>query len=193
MKKLLTAVIFVLVAFTSAAQAESTTPAWSCDALQNNYLPNNQRFSNSQMQVMHRSFEYAREYDLGWTLAAISFRESSAGVNLKNPNDPSAGAHHVLATHVLNDFGMERTPSNIEMAMDMLASNFELSAHYALRELKWWKNRHNGSWFLAVRSYNQGHFWRLSDPKLRERSYNYARNIQHTVRFMIDNCDWDKK
>lgn len=192
MKNILAVMVFLFITvFTSVSIADDAP--WRCDALQNDYLPHNQKFSTSQMETMYRSFEYAREDDLGWTLAAIAFRESSAGVRLKNPRDPSAGAHHVLATHVLNDFGMGHTQENINMAMDMLASNFELSAHYAMRELKWWLNRHNGNWFLAVRSYNQGYFWLLTDPKDRQRSYNYARNVQDTVRFMMQHCEWNNQ
>ena len=157
---------------------------WRCDPLQAEY-----RLSDHQMYIMRRSYDYGKEHDLGYTLAAIAFKESSAGVRLYNWNDPSAGVHHVLATHVLNTLGMEHTPEHIEMGMEMLASNFYLSAHIALRELKWWIDRHNGDWFRAVRSYNQGHYWRLPEGE-RVRSYNYARSVQGIVRLMERESCW---
>ena len=171
-----------LLSFTVTSASEVRN--WECNELQLEY-----RLSDYQMYIMHRSFKYAVGDDLGYTLAAIAFKESSAGVRLYNWNDPSAGVHHVLAAHVLNTLGMEHTPEHIEMGMEMLASNFYLSAHIALRELKWWVNRHNGDWFKAVRSYNQGHYWRLPEAE-RVRSYNYARSVQGIVGFMERESCW---
>lgn len=185
MKKIMSVMFFILtIALTPMAYANTQTDSyWRCDALKREY-----RVSDTQVYNMWRSYEYGKGHNLGWTLAAISFRESSAGINLVNPNDPSGGHHHILARHVINEFGMPNTPEGVNAALEMLASNFYLSAYFAVRELKWWQNRHRGDWFRAVRSYNQGHYWLLPDPKDRVRSWNYATNVQTMVRFMQSNC-----
>lgn len=156
---------------------------WRCDALQSEY-----KLSDTQLYNMHRSYQYAKKDNLGWTLAAISFRESSGGMALVNWNDPSAGHHHVLAKYVMKEFGMTNTPENIAIAMEMLSSNFYLSAHFAVRELKWWKKKHKGDFFKTWRSYNQGYYWLLTDINARKRSFGYATDIGNMIKFMKDNC-----
>lgn len=174
----LLAVLMVVLSFSANATY------WQCDPLQDHL-----RLSDEQMYVMWQSYNYGKDEGFGYDLAAIAFKESSAGNALYNWNDPSAGVHHVLATHVLNDMRVPHTQENIAMAMHLLADNFEISASIGLRELVWWYNRHNGDRFLAYRSYNQGHFWRVA-PENRVRSWNYAVDIRNMVNVMQNNNCW---
>lgn len=160
--------------------------AYQCNALKDVY-----GMSDLQVYNLHRSFQYGYEHDMGYSLAAISFLESSGGKNLKNPDDPSGGHHHILVWHIADDFGMERTQENAEFIMKILADNFYLSAHYAVKVLGWWLDRHDGDWFKAWRSYNQGHYWRLESESARERSWVYASRVNELVQFMIQYCPWE--
>lgn len=161
--------------------------AYECKALQTKY-----KLSATQVHNMWKSYEYAKEKNLGYTLAAISYKESSAGIFNINRKDPSAGHHHVLVTHVLKYFNLKDTEANREKALKVLKENFEVSAFFALTELEWWLNRHNGDWFKTLRSYNQGYYWKIPNPEARKRSWNYATEAKALVSFMQQHCNWHK-
>ena len=167
----------------------TTTYAYQCQALSDRY-----GVSESQKYVMFKIFNAGYNENLGYSLAAIAFYESSAGVNLVNRNDPSGGVFHVHVKHVLDTFDLPMTEENIDLAIDMLSNNFDFAASLAMRELQWWLSRHNGSHFHAWRSYNGGYFWWSSRPdSVRYRSWDYATNIQNMVRFMESNCShWEQ-
>ena len=153
------------------------------------YLKDTYNLSNSQIHNLRVSHELAGDTGMGNILAAISYYESSAGINLVNKNDPSAGHHHVLLTHALSYFGLEATKENLRFVEDALIHNVGLSAHIAMQELEWWLNRHKGDLFKALRSYNQGYYWRLKSRKERTRSYNYAINVIKKAN-EVEKCGW---
>lgn len=157
----------------------------SCKAVQEQY-----GLSDDQVGEMHQSFLYAESEGLGSVLAAISFYESSAGVFLVGADEVSAGSHHVLITHVINTFELPHTKENRAFVRDALVNNFGLSAHIALRELKWWHDRHSGDLFKALRSYNQGYYWKSNNMEARKASYKYAQNVTNLSAFVKRHCSW---
>lgn len=177
------------IIFTLLLLVSSFTHAVQCQALSDYGM------SQRQIEVMYQSFEYGRERNLSYSLAAIAFKESSAGNPrfMRNPNDPSAGFHGVKLTHLIEYFNMEDTPNNRAMVEDMLVNSHGASAFFAMEILEWWVERHNGDFFRAWRSYNGGYYWWTSRPNHRavsQRTQEYANDIRDMIR-IIRQCNWD--
>lgn len=159
--------------------------AHSCTALEEIGL------KQYQIDTMYDSVQYGKERGWGYTLAVISFRESSAGNPkfMRNPNDPSAGYHGVLLTHVVKHFGMEDTPSNNKMAEDMLMNSHGASAWFAMSVLDFWSNYHKGNWEKTIRSYNGGFYWRGDRPEVIERTKGYYDDVSELMKH-VKMCNW---
>ena len=166
-----------------ACQTQPAFSFYTCPAIQEEY-----NLSDKQMTNLAMSFDYAKDMGFGYTLAAISYVESSAGINTDADDKLSAGHHQVLKTHALQFFGMADTPENQLTVADYLDSNFGLSATIALQEFLWWYERHDGNWFNAVRSYNRGYYWR--NPLASITSFKYAMKVRAMVKFFEKNCNW---
>lgn len=157
---------------------------YSCGELKHSY-----GLSEAQMLTMYQVHELAKDESLAATLAAIAFYESSAGKFLSNEKDPSAGAHHVLLSHALSYLQLEPSETNYAFVTDALVNNLGLSTTIAEQELGWWLDRHRGDMFKAVRSYNQGYYWKLKNVGSRTRSWNYAVNVTEMSK-KIKQCSW---
>ena len=157
---------------------------YSCKELKHSY-----KLSANQMLTMYQVHKLAKDEALAATLAAIAFYESSAGKYLSNKKDPSAGAHHVLLSHALTYLQLEPSKTNYAFVSDALVNNLGLSTAIAEQELGWWLERHRGDTFKAVRSYNQGYYWKLKDVSSRTRSWNYAANVTKLSK-KIKQCNW---
>jgi hypothetical protein len=180
MKKLF--ITLALVLFSSVAMAGAPR----CQALSDFGL------SNRQIDVMYQSFQYGKERNWGLTLAAIAFKESSAGNPnfMRNPNDPSAGFHGVKLTHVMTYFDMPDTANNRAIAEDMLISSHGASAWFSMSVLDYWFKYHKGDWYKTVRSYNGGFYWWSSRPEeVRVRTQEYFNDVNHMVR-LLKTCSW---
>lgn len=157
---------------------------WECNALQEEY-----RLSPQQVFAVWKSYDFGKADNIGATLAALSFFESSAGKFTVNRKDPSAGHHHILLTHTLKRFALDDTRENRTYVMDALRSNFGLSASEASTIFLWWLDRHKGDWFKAVRSYNGGYYWKLP-VEARKQNWDYAMKVTRLTKFIERNCEW---
>lgn len=152
--------------------------AQDCPALASHSL------SQGQIQVLRDSFEHGKPYGLSYSLAAIAWQESSAGVSLSNPHDPSAGAHGIMLYKVLRHFEMEYSEPSLKLAEEMLASNLPLSLHFSTSELQYWQGRHGTeSWMDVWASYNAGNNWMYSAGQM------YAHKIRDKIT-TLKGCNW---
>lgn len=153
-----------------------------------------QRFNEKQLQVMKKAYELGEPFNMGYTLAAIAWQESSAGLYLINLSDPSAGVFHnninsVMARHP--DIANNAFQRNV-MAQK-LVQDMEFSASEALSELEFWKSEYGeGNWFLIWQSYNGGYYAVRPETKGYEQSYEYAKAINRKVNFLIKLNLWNK-
>ena len=114
------------------------------------------RFSESQIETLKDAWFAGADRDYGWTLAAIVWKESSAGEKLVNPAGPAYGAFQNLSSTVtrrLHQQGVKITRRQVEVK---LMTDFGFAAEMAMAELDYWKGRHNGNWNKAVQSYYGG-------------------------------------
>lgn len=150
-----------------------------CDAL------SNAGWSQKQIDVIYHSYEYGRDFGLSYSLAAISMRESSGGVNLVNysePKFPSAGAHGIMTYKVLDFFHLDReNPENVKLAVEMLKSNINLSLAFSVKELQYWKSRWGNNWRKIWMSYNAGNKWWVAKT--------YVESINENVK-LVKKCNW---
>ena len=115
--------------------------------------------SGQQRDTLVKSFIIGSEYDLGYSLAAIAWKESQAGKYLINISDPSFGVHHILITSAMKRSGMKDTSFNRNrMASKLLEHN--VSAKFAIQELIFWKNKYGEDWIKVWSSYNAGYNWK---------------------------------
>jgi hypothetical protein len=100
---------------------------------------------------MEFSYHYGEKYGLGTTLAAIAWQESSFGLKLWQPSDPSAGIYHILLPNV-----QKRYRCSYETLKVLLIANPQFCAQLAVEELGYWLHYWHGNKVLALASYNGG-------------------------------------
>jgi len=154
-----------------------TTPAQAleCRAL------SSQGLSTKQVETLHRSFIAGAKDGLSYSLAAVAWQESSAGVQLENPNDPSSGVFHVTVGNALHYSGWEDTEANRQVMYGVLKHDFDTSAEYATLNLKFWIRLHGEDWMKVWASYNAG--YNVSAGA------GYSRDIAEKVK-VIGKCGW---
>lgn len=161
----------------------------SCDALTKRGL------KQFQIENMYVSYQFGKERNMGYTLAAIAFAESSAGHPkfMRNPKDPSAGYHGVKLTNVMRMLNIPDTHTNRVLAEDMLVKSHGASAWFAMEILEWWMVRHKGNWFAVWRSYNGGYYWALPEGETKDlakaRTLAYANKIKSLIAD-LKTCNW---
>lgn len=68
-----------------------------------------QYFSPKQKAVLLKAYEYGAPHDLGYTLAAIAWKESCAGEYRMNFQDPSAGIYHAHLPGLIKKIPLAQT------------------------------------------------------------------------------------
>lgn len=138
------------------------------------------QFSFNQLQTMQRAYNYGEEHDLGWTLAAIVWQESSAGNKVVNWKDPSFGPFQIyLKTAASHEgFDWELDPRRALDVADKLLIDLEYGAGHAIKVLDHWKIRHSGNYRRMLSSYNAGVNWNS------ERGTKYANDVVYKLNFL---------
>ena len=149
-------------------------------------VPEECKLTDDQMSKVKFSIDYAQEYDMSYTLAAIALKESNAGRWKVNIQDPSGGLYHVTLDKVLTYYGWEKTPFNLNRAMQRLVDNDTLAAELAVKELLFWKDLNSGNWLDTWANYNAG-----THGKNTTRGKQYAEDIRQLI-VKIKQCGWDE-
>lgn len=121
------------------------------------------QFNDEQIEVLRYAYERGKPHDLQWTLAAIAWQESSAGVKMKNPKADSYGIFGSLLRTVearLQDQefanSLSKTPLNRKQTVFLLQHDWEFASDMAIVELQYWQKRHNGNHRKMIASYFGG-------------------------------------
>ena len=94
------------------------------------------QFSESQKQVLLRSYLAGEQDGFGLTLAAIAWQESCAGVYKMNFQDPSAGNFHAYIPGVINRYPqLKQNGFTQNMVGAMLVENDAFAEQIAIIEL----------------------------------------------------------
>ena len=139
------------------------------------------RLSPKQRAVLLSSYEYGKVHNLGYTLAAIAWKESCAGEYRMNFQDPSAGIYHAYLPGLLKKYpSLQQNGFTQNMLGTLLVRDDAFAAKEAIRELKYWEKIHKGNWAKMIKSYNKGFSWQQNKGanKLAE---SYYRDIKLRV------------
>lgn len=148
-----------------------------------NYLKELHNLDHDQYKVLIDSLSYGKSYDLGYTLAAIAWKESHFGKYKVNQSDGEYGSYGVY--HILLDTALRR--ENIKdtgyinrhtLKLKLITDNSVNAAH-ALTELNYWKKYHKGSYKKMVASYNAG--WKSTKSNY---GYRYYKDISKRVKVL---------
>ncbi|WP_297809878.1 hypothetical protein [uncultured Helicobacter sp.] len=122
------------------------------------------QFSESQKEVLLRSYLAGEHEGFGLTLAAIAWKESCAGEYKMNFQDPSAGNFHAYIPGVINRYPkLKQNGFTQNMVGAMLVENDNFAEQIAITELKYWQKEHNGNWKNIIKSYNKGYSWQKNE------------------------------
>lgn len=129
----------------------------------NRYYRQLYRLSDDQLKIMVFSYKMGAEFDLGYSLAAIAWKESNFGLYLMNLADGKLGSFGVY--HILLEYAIARNKikSNWDISRyaERLVFDNELCANEAISELLFWKKyhkKHANVWRRMFASYNAGTF-----------------------------------
>lgn len=120
-------------------------------------------FSKSQIDTIRYAYHYGKKHDLGYTMAAIAWKESCAGLYRLNFDDPSAGIYHAHLPGVIKrHYKAKNTSFRRNMVAEKLIKDPEFASQIALEELLYWKKIRDGNWKNMIKSYNKGFSWEKS-------------------------------
>jgi len=132
--------------------------------------------SSQQREVLKAAYDYGEPFDLGYTLAAIAWKESSFGIDLISETD-DYGVFQINLYTYKNRFSDEITDLNAtDMQLQIILINdFATNASAAIAELTFWRSAHSGDYTKMLESYNGG--WR-GNPQ-------YADKVKDRVKVLI--------
>lgn len=149
--------------------------SYGCDAL------DKYDFSMRQKITLLSAYMYGIPYDLSYSLAAIAWKESSAGDVPMNLNDPSFGIHHITLKNAIIYSGRPDTHRNRQIVASELVKSNRLSSEFAIINLNYWRMQYGDDWMKVWASYNKG--WNV------EAGMSYARDISEKIK-VIKQCGW---
>jgi len=113
-------------------------------------------FSETQKKVLTFSYYFGSQVGLGYELAAIAWNESSAGLLLKNKQAPSFGIYQIYLPTAYKLAKQKGYKISKKKLRQLLLSDHELNASFALSILTYFLKHHNGSLEEALASYYAG-------------------------------------
>lgn len=135
-------------------------------------------FNDSQNEVLLYAYYYGKDFDLGYILAAIAWKESCAGEYLINFQDPSAGIYHAHIPSVIKKYTKYKdTPFIRNVIGQMLIADARLASAIALDNLHYWQKINKGNLQNTLKSYNSGFSWK-SNATINKTAQNYANDIE---------------
>lgn len=184
-KNILVGMMLVIVSANAHAEIASCNDL----ALMNEY----------QHSVLIKSYKYGNSYDLGWTLAAQAWAESSAGTDLYRPEEHSGGSHGIyqslLDNVIYREYGMrmdgDKHPTALIAPLWLVTKVFlrvqldqEFAAKHAILELNYWQVRTKSHWQM-LSAYNGGYSGiQTNTNRKNNRAANYATKVQTMIKLL---------
>lgn len=145
----------------------------------------NVKFTQAQETVMRDAYAYGKQYDYGYSMAAISWQESSAGNNLIGgiQNADIRGDFRWLAVGTFHN--LIRTVLKRESCYDSICTgqimqklivDFDYAASQAVKELDYWKSQYGENWGKIWTSYFAG--WDIHGNE------HYGKSISRKIKYL---------
>lgn len=150
----------------------------------NDPCTNIEKFDKDQIQTIRYAYHYGKKHDLGYTMAAIAWKESCAGLYRINFDDPSAGIYHAYLPNVIKRHYKKRNTSfRRNVVAERLIRDPEFASQIALDELLYWKRIRKGNWKDMIKSYNKGFSWDKNRLK-NKTAEDYYKDISNKVQIL---------
>lgn len=132
------------------------------------------RWTQDQVSLLRAAYIYGEPYDYGYTLAAITVKESFVGdrVYRMNPHDPSFGVTHIHFETIKHFSGLTHWEAVKES--ERLVRDDVLSFNYSIKKLDSIK----GTWWSKWKGYNGAG----------KQAEKYANDVQGIVKYLQE-CD----
>lgn len=137
-------------------------------------------FTESQLDVMTRAYVTGKPDQLGYTLAAISWRESRAGQDIVRMGSSLKWANMGSFQNQVKSTGDRMGCKSQKCYADVaykLVTDQRYAANAALLEVNYWMGRHNSNLRKALASYNSG---QIHNSKSR----NYAADVTKKTKYL---------
>lgn len=153
---------------------------------------NIKEFKDFQLENLRYAYHYGKKDGLGFTMAAIAWKESCAGAYRYNAQDPSAGNYHVLLESAVildrifkGSKNANRPVSQFEknVIADRLVRSKRFASKIALYQLKEWKKIRKGDMRKVIKSYNRGYLWESSEANNKS-AEAYANDILEKIKIL---------
>lgn len=149
--------------------------------MKNRCVNDPKHFSAKQREVLLQAYEYGAPYDLGYTLAAIAWKESCAGEYRMNFQDPSAGIYHAYIPGLIKKYpSLKQNGFTQNMLGALLVKDDAFASREAVNELKYWDKVHQGNWEKMIKSYNKGFSWQ-KEKEANRLAQEYYKDIKGRV------------
>jgi len=133
-----------------------------------------QGFTIDQLNILKKAKDYGRSLNLSYSLQAIVWQESSAGVQRENYISGCFGIGHIRLRTYLDRHKIKRTYKNQLIYKHLLTYNDDLNLQAMVDELEFWLKVHDGNFLKSWASYFAGY-----DVKA---GLSYARDIQAKIK-----------
>lgn len=137
-----------------------------------------------QQEVARTAYKLGKNFNYGYTLVAIAWKESQFGIYMINLQDPSAGVFHNNINTVMKRHKEDYLDTSFQrnLIAQMLIDNIFFAAAEALSELEYWEELHKDMLNIETRaylkiwaSYNGGYSYNNDRPKA------YAQSIRKRI------------
>lgn len=153
-------------------------------ATSNDPCVNIDKFDKDQLQTIRYAYHYGKKHDLGYTMAAIAWKESCAGLYRINFDDPSAGIYHAYLPNVIKrHYKKHNTSFRRNAVAERLIRDPEFASQIALEELLYWKKIRKGNWKEMIKSYNKGFSWEKNRSR-NKMAESYYEDISKKVQIL---------
>ena len=139
------------------------------------------KLNSKQLSMLQQSYSIGKEYDLGYTLAAIAVVETRLGNYMREEN--YCGIHQVSINTTKSRFDTLQRYKDQELCK-YINDSVELSSKLAIRELLYWKKVRKDNWRKVVMSYNGG--WNTT-----KHGVTYLSRITKVIKVLKSNRSWN--
>ena len=137
-------------------------------------------FTTEQQVVLQDAYDYGKPRGYGWSMAAMAWKETSAGTHRINWNDPSFGIIQINMNTAIKRYKLTTWKKQLEFA-NKLATNNKFAINVASDELDFWKGVHKGDMRKMWASYNGGYNYKSKAPQ------SYSNDVAKKIAFLKSN------
>ena len=146
-------------------------------------------FEPEQIEVMQKSYQLGQEHDLGYTLAAIALKESSAGKYRINAISSDFGVYQGNVETICKQAAVWHNSFMCNIEIQRVVDDIEKAAEHAIETLSYWQNYHKKRtdnylvYQMTIRAYNAGFNFNGSQA---ETYWEEFRRDFHTVKNCVN-------